>query len=298
MRAYLELTRLPNLPSALGNICLGALSAGTLSQSWPSFLTALLASAFLYSSGMAWNDYFDATLDQRERPERPIPSGRISRRNAMLFAAILMLLGILSVLAIEWMQGFRGISLGIAGALAATILLYDGGGKHLPLGPILMGGCRSLNVLLGWSAVRADLPEAAWWQAAVVGVYVCGVTLFAREEHTTSSRGVLGIGIAIILSTFVLALVAPAYSNRTDFTPWLYPYLVVGLGILIAKPLLKAMQTPSADMVQAGVISCLKKMIWLDAVLAAGFAGYQGFWILTLLIPGWMLGRIRNLKST
>ena len=33
----------------------------------------------LYAAGMVLNDAFDAELDARERPERPIPSGRISR---------------------------------------------------------------------------------------------------------------------------------------------------------------------------------------------------------------------------
>src|SRR5262245_63491269 len=39
----------------------------------------LAAGSLFYSGGMALNDAFDAEIDARERPERPIPSGRVSR---------------------------------------------------------------------------------------------------------------------------------------------------------------------------------------------------------------------------
>ena len=35
---------------------------------------------------MVLNDVFDAEVDAREQPDRPIPSGRVSRRAAALLA--------------------------------------------------------------------------------------------------------------------------------------------------------------------------------------------------------------------
>jgi 4-hydroxybenzoate polyprenyltransferase len=298
MRAYLELIRLPNLPSALGNICLGAISAGLNRESIPSFLLTLMASALLYSSGMAWNDYFDASLDKRERPERPIPSGRVSKSAAMRFACLLMVAAFVLILVVEWLHHYSGLSAGITLALIVMIFAYDAAGKNLPIGPMLMGSCRALNVLLGWAAVSPLITETAWMQAIVVGVYVCGITLFAREEHTISSRTSLIFAAAIIAGSMVIAMIVPSSINGPIQAPWFYPYLVTGLGIIIFKPLLEAIRKPTPDMVQKAVVSCLRKMIWLDAILASGVAGNTGFWILLLLMPGMYLARLRKLKAT
>src|SRR5436190_1165375 len=90
---YAQLIRLPNLPSALADIALGALAARALPQRWASFGLLLLASACLYCSGMVWNDYFDRDQDRKERPERPLPSGRVSLGEAFWLGVVLMLGG-------------------------------------------------------------------------------------------------------------------------------------------------------------------------------------------------------------
>ena len=87
---WLQLMRLPTIFTALSNILCGYLITAAdhdlsalLSQ---SDLWLLLASSTgLYFGGMVLNDVFDAKLDAVERPERPIPSGRISLRSAAIF---------------------------------------------------------------------------------------------------------------------------------------------------------------------------------------------------------------------
>ena len=76
LRVYAQLVRLPNLPSALADVCLAAFAlaaqpaVGRLVDGFPfgTFVLLLLSSACLYSSGMVWNDYFDLEQDRRERP--------------------------------------------------------------------------------------------------------------------------------------------------------------------------------------------------------------------------------------
>src|SRR5262249_58217553 len=75
LRPYARLVRLPNLPSALADICLAALAVRALPGHWAAFGLVLLSSACLYSAGMALNDVFDLEQDRRERPDRPLPSG-------------------------------------------------------------------------------------------------------------------------------------------------------------------------------------------------------------------------------
>ena len=54
----------------------------------------VFASVFLYAGGVILNDVFDYKLDKVERPERPIPSGVVSLRNASLYGSLAMLIGL------------------------------------------------------------------------------------------------------------------------------------------------------------------------------------------------------------
>src|SRR5437870_5237158 len=152
-RGYAQLIRLPNVFTAVADIALGwlcAVAAGTPAARWPSFLLLMASSACLYSAGMIWNDFFDVEQDQRERPFRPIPSGRISRRAAGVLGALALLGGV----ACARQAGVAIASaspLIIALVLVLTILLYDAWLKRTLLGPAAMGSCRFLNVLLGLS---------------------------------------------------------------------------------------------------------------------------------------------------
>src|SRR5262249_19642124 len=108
LRTYAQLVRLPNLPTALADICLGALATQALPGHWAAFGLLLAASACLYSGGMVWNDFFDLEQDRRERPFRPLPSGRVSRRAAALFGALLLAGGGLFALCAGWSQALAG----------------------------------------------------------------------------------------------------------------------------------------------------------------------------------------------
>jgi len=100
LRAYAQLVRLPNVFTAFADIGLGILATWQLlpedlPKDWVwRALCLLAASGCLYCGGMVFNDVFDLEQDKRERPFRPIPSGRISRLVATLFGAALLAAGI------------------------------------------------------------------------------------------------------------------------------------------------------------------------------------------------------------
>lgn len=54
----------------------------------------MIASVSLYAGGVVLNDYFDREIDAKERPERPIPSGKVSKEFALLMGTILLLIGV------------------------------------------------------------------------------------------------------------------------------------------------------------------------------------------------------------
>jgi 4-hydroxybenzoate polyprenyltransferase len=172
-----ELVRAPAAMTVPGDSWSGAahLPAGTGGWLMP------LASTCLYWSGMAFNDWCDRAVDAVERPERPIPSGRVSPATALAAAAGLAAAGV----AVSGAVGGRralAVSLPLAGLIGA----YDGVAKDSRLGPLVMASTRSLDVLLGAYAG----PTQAWAPALAMGSHTVGLTTLSRGEVHGSTPGV------------------------------------------------------------------------------------------------------------
>jgi geranylgeranylglycerol-phosphate geranylgeranyltransferase len=73
---------------------------------------------FVTGAGNAINDYYDCDIDKVNRPNRPIPSGRISPRMAYNYSLILFLLGCLSAAFVNW------ICLSLAAFNSILLFLY------------------------------------------------------------------------------------------------------------------------------------------------------------------------------
>ncbi|MGD9635669.1 MAG: UbiA family prenyltransferase [Pirellulales bacterium] len=301
LRAYFELLRFPAVFTALADVMMGFLV--TQGELHPGRTFALLAaiSALLYLSGMVFNDVFDAEVDSLERPRRPIPSGRISYRAAFMLGACLMGLGLLvSAHFGEHTSHQRPAAVSIV--LAGCILLYDGGAKRTFAGPLVMGSCRLLNVLLGMSLASAadglqlrPWTTDEWLLAAGVGTYVAGVTVFARGEAAVSERSRLAGGIAILAAG--LAAVAAAPLVVPPLKPlalgtfqWLLLWSL--LALVIVRRCILAWQNPHPEPVQQAVRTCLRSIIVIDAAVVLGYCGaLWGCAVLALLVPMLLLER-------
>ena len=255
----------------------------------------LAASSLLYLSGVVLNDVFDLETDRSERPERPLPSGRVSLDAARRLGWKLLLLGVLLGTGAGLFVGHLRPGI-VAALLATSILLYDAWLKRTPLGPLAMGACRMLNVLLGMNVVDAPLLAANWLVAGGIGVYVAGVTWFARRENDDSSR--LQLALATLLMVVGIALIAwfPSWSDRViphvrlDPRNW---YLLMGLlGMLIVWRCLWAVIEPVPLRVRMAVAQCVLSIIMLDAVACYAIRGVAwACMILLLLLPAMFLGR-------
>ena len=94
IKAWLELLRLPNLFTVPGDVLVGWCLMGGLAHGiWPICLT-ITASLCLYATGLLLNDVMDVRVDTRERPQRPIPSGRVSLRSVLAVTPLLGTLGL------------------------------------------------------------------------------------------------------------------------------------------------------------------------------------------------------------
>ena len=201
-----------------------------------------------------------------------------------------MAIGLAASLGAGWSDaGLRWTPFLLAGLIVGMIFLYDGWLKRTWAGPLGMGTCRFLNVLLGFAAA-AGMMSHGWLPALVVGVYIVGVTWFARTEARESSRLSLRCAAAIMLAALTLALPLPAALPPGTASP-LFPYLLVGLGFSIGVPAYRAIQQPSPRHVQTAVKRAILGLIMLDAAIATALAGTVGLVILVLLPPALILGR-------
>ena len=295
--AYAQLLRLPNVFTAFADICMAGAATGAIWDYPAVFGYVLLSSASLYWAGMVWNDVFDRAEDAKARPFRPIPSGRVSVRTASTLGVGLLTAGLGFAVAAEMQVLFQHdsqVPIRFAALLALAIFLYDGWLKRTPVGPVAMGLCRFLNVLLGLSArpnfLTSDNTVFAVHLASVIGVYIVGVTWFARTEEAASNRRQLFAASGVMAAAHVLALLVPTQLPEGS-SPWYFPFLVVGFGFLIGQPLVAAIRCPEPKLVQAAVKRCILGLVVLDAVLATAFVGLPGLLILLLLPPALLLGK-------
>ena len=295
MRAYLQLLRLPNVFTAMADILLGFLFTHDSLEPWPQFALLLGASCSLYLAGMALNDFFDLEQDTRERPERPIPSGRVTPPAARAVG-----LGLLSAgTALGWTASYVAGEIRpglVATLLAACVLLYDGALKATRGGSLVMGACRMLNVLLGMSLADGSWMAVHWIVASGIGLYIVGVTIFARREAAASSRSQLVLGAAVLVAGIGLLASLPWWVTGLEWPAVRVPgrwYLFWGLiGLLIAWRCVRAILDPRPPIVQAAVRGCIFSLVILDAGASLAVQGpFWGLVILSLLMPTMFLGR-------
>lgn len=95
--AYLELARPLNGIIAFISAWLGGMfaSQGNVEALTDTrLLLVSVAALVVISAGNAINDYCDYDIDRINRPRRPLPSGRVQRSNALIFAIVLTVIGI------------------------------------------------------------------------------------------------------------------------------------------------------------------------------------------------------------
>jgi 4-hydroxybenzoate polyprenyltransferase len=306
--AFAQLARIPNVFTAFADIALGgcvaaAVLPSTTTAFWLAYFLLALASGCLYCAGMVWNDIFDLAEDREARAFRPLPSGRVGKGTAIAIGCALFAAGAAvaacagAVAREEWSHE----PLMYALAIIVAVLIYDGGAKRTPFGPVAMAGCRFLNVLFGLSLI----PEAALdidyriLLASVIGVYILGVTWFARTEEGTSrkrdlSLAAIPIGVALLLALALRAQLHFATGPSRGLSSLgtvAFPYLLVAFGFLVGGPVVRAIGDPSPRLVQAAVKRCILGLVALDAVVATAFLGLPGLVILLLLPPGLLLGK-------
>jgi UbiA prenyltransferase family protein len=276
-RVIAELVRAPAALTVPGDTLVGAASAG-----WPfRGATPVLAasSVLLYWAGMALNDYADRDVDAVERPERPIPSGRVRPGSALGLATGLTVAGV----GLAAVAGGRRAA-AIAVPLAATVWAYDLVLKSTPAGPVAMAAARGLDVLLGAGADAGRLRAAAP-PAAMVAAHTLAVTGLSRREVSGGDRW---LPAATLAATGAVGLAAAArtltprdhadvhVNNRAnsrvitrDLRRAVSGGLLLSYGATFGRAQLDAVADPTAGRIRRAVGAGILGLIPLQASLAA-----------------------------
>jgi 4-hydroxybenzoate polyprenyltransferase len=298
IKPYLQLVRLPNLFTAAADSLAGWLLVEGGFHSPERWVCLVGASVATYAGGIVLNDLLDLEVDRKERPNRPLPSGRVP-------------LGVARSLAI----GFLGLGIGLAIAsrtpnawlvelaLIACVVGYDAGLKRSWLGPEAMGMCRALNLLLGMSAARDFGGPRFWLFPVFYGTFVAGITWISRAEVGGESRRNVNvlIGSALQLVSLSGYLLAPLILHSGFALPdrdvgyvsgYTGFFLMVCLTFLIGYRTFVARRTLDPSMVQKAVKTGIFSLVWLHVVMLAYYSGtLAALTVGCLWIPAMLTGR-------
>lgn len=177
----LRLGRVSNLPTVWTNMLAGVVLAGGGVLEVQS-LGLLLALSLFYVGGMYLNDAFDAEIDARERPERPIPSGRVSRG----FVFALGFGALAAARALAKRQPSNPVAQNLIGAALLGKGDMDGARATFSATLERHPDFHSARMNLGQLALRAGDPEAARQQYRRV--------LELAPKHTGAMMAMAAIG--------------------------------------------------------------------------------------------------------
>lgn len=279
--ALLRLMRPANIITAVSDILAGIAISGYFSGAYSLYpiLLLVIATVGLYGGGVVFNDVFDADLDSIERPERPIPSGIVAKNEAAILGAVLLFAAIVAAAFVH--PGFFTIPALLAIATVAASLIYDRWGKHHTLlGPLNMGLCRGLNLLLGISIVPAAVPQL-WYLGFVPIIYIAAITMISRGEVHGGKRSTL-YGAVLLYATVTGAVLSIAILHGT----WLLALLCLVLFLaMILPPLFRAIQQPVGPRIGKAVKAGVIGLILMNASWAAAFGSSYIALIIILLLP-------------
>jgi 4-hydroxybenzoate polyprenyltransferase len=299
---YLRLVRLSNVFTVPSNILAGYFALIMPVHAGALQLFLLVSSSMLiYISGIVFNDYFDIETDLKERPYRPLPSGRIAKRTAFT-------IGVVSMISANLIAFGAGLNSCVVSALISAIVIgYDYRLKKTNAGPIAMGLARSLNVILGASPAVYLVLQNYNLLARVIFIslsafaYIFSISLLSRKEvlldadqkeqrkiiQTNRSAVTMSFSIVFgIIASFIFLVFLGIFSVELFINLILFSVIMI---IILFK---QVRFRYSSSSLQDGIKYMVIAIIVFDSVFISGVAGlYYGLSVLILLIPAIILSR-------
>jgi 4-hydroxybenzoate polyprenyltransferase len=290
IRDYLILIRIPNLFTIPSNVMVGFSQLVLLNNTnWTNLLILIVTSLLLYTVGIVLNDYIDRQIDRRERPTRPLPSGRISARSALILVLVATLS---SVLAAAYVSS---LTLIIVLIIIGTILAYDCWLKSSTFGHFVMALSRVFNIVLGFSPLlflpfsnNNDLIRIVVILSSMF-IYVFTISYLSKFETGALSKKINYTVSVPSISTIpiLLALFTIMGYFKLDLL-FILPIFIGMLLITFGKRYVRLGTNEAGHIVRNLVLS----IIILDSLFMSGSEGLvYGLSLLVFLIPAIILSR-------
>ncbi len=283
-----KLGRVSNLPTVWTNTVAAIVlaGAGVTSAATPALLVSM---TLFYLGGMYLNDAFDADIDARERPERPIPAGDIAR-SSVFCVGFVLLTGGLALLCLAAYQSpeHTGVWPGVSGViLAGAIIFYNWHHKGNVLSPVVMGLCRLLIYVSVGFCFAVVLPLPLLIGAILLFSYLIGLTYVAKQENLGEVKNLWPL----------LFLAAPViYGGVLSSEAWpTFAYWAIFVVAIVAALWLVRRRQPG-DIPRA-VVTLIAGMSLLDAILISG-VGEPGLALVAVLGFALTLGLQRLVSGT
>ena len=281
MRAWLQIIRPPNLFTVPGDPLAGFFLtlavAGPRGMGLRHAAFAAAAALCLYTGGLIGNDVADLREDARDRPDRPLPSGRISRTAAFAASAVCAVAGIL-------LAGGAGFgALAMACLTQAAIMLYNGWLKRLAVpGALAMGACRACSFLIGVCAAnpRAITHPAIVYAAAGLLVCIAGVTWIADRETVEARIGPRRWLPCLALLAVLLIFVC---GGRPA---WPFPLLAAGAVAWAGYQGWRLRGVPPRPVLGSAIGGLIRGLLLIQAAWCA-FGGGAGFVVAAIILALW-----------
>jgi geranylgeranylglycerol-phosphate geranylgeranyltransferase len=268
--AVMIMSRPANGAFAFAAVWLGAFVGGNdFCYYDPKLLAFSTATVLILSAGNGINDFFDLQIDRINRPARPLPSGRISRKSAAMIFTVMMVVGV--ALAFT-----AGSALGLVAIFAGlTLFFYSIKLKAVPLlGNTAVGLLTALTFISG-GMIAGGVREAAV-PAVFAFLFTVSRELFKDIQDMPGDKA-LGIGTAPLVWG-----IRPAWNLASGFLaagvvyspiPWLIQgynliYLVImlaGVDVMLIYGVAKLGKTPHPE-------SARKMQQLLKYTIIIGFA--------------------------
>ncbi len=269
---YLQLVRFPGIFTAFSNVLVGYFFSLSNTEII-SFPFLLLTSGMLFCSGMIFNDYFDLKIDKKERPDRPLPSKKISKQNAFLLGVIFLILANF----FAYVVGYYSLIISLI--MTSLIIAYNYKLKFISFfGIFTLSLIRFLNMLLGFSILSITFEIIQY--TIPIGIFVTGISILAKNEVSNISSLAKKLNYFFILITisYVFILIMNNFHLES----------LIFLGLFSAIQLYSFFQKK----IQKQITFQLLSIILLDATLISILTSFsESILISLLIIPAFFIGK-------
>ncbi|WP_326498280.1 MULTISPECIES: heme o synthase [unclassified Leptolyngbya] len=277
IKSYWQLTK-PRIILLLLITTAGGMWIAAQGQVDPVLLiVTLLSGTFAAGSANTINCLYDRDIDyimERTR-SRPLPSGRVSPRDALIFA---ITLAVLSFGLLTYFANLLSACLAMSGIFFYVVVYTHWLKRHSTQNIVIGGAAGAIPPLVGWAAVTGDLSWAAWVLFAIIFLWTpphfWALAIMIREDYAKVGVPMLPVvdgneptSKQIFYYTLSLIPVSLLLVYPLHVMGAVYATIALLLGGIFVQKAWKLMQAPSDLMVAR---STFKYSILYLMLLCAG----------------------------